>query len=304
MNDMEELNQKISGLGKKEIDIKIILQAVLALALVGAVYLGYRTFDTYRAKARLAEETLIAEKAAEAEANQARDQELNALRQELTELKNKPAEPETVTVEAKDAVVNIVKEWTPRVAYVECSWTDQNGRLYAKAAGSATIMWSGGEIRAVTNKHVLLYQDEYGPHDCKLTLPNITSYDIVNDYATNFFVGTKEDWGFIKLSSDKFLNGLTKKTAKICTSAPETGDKLLVLGYPTIGSTTGLTVTEGIVSGEDGNYYITSAKIDHGNSGGAAILVKDDCYLGIPSASVVGSIESLGRILKAKFVIE
>jgi len=41
----------------------------------------------------------------------------------------------------------------------------------------------------------------------------------------------------------------------------------------------------------DGNYYVTSAKIDHGNSGGTAILVNNDCYIGIPSASVVGSVD-------------
>ena len=49
-------------------------------------------------------------------------------------------------------------------------------------------------------------------------------------------------------------------------------------------------------------YIVTDAKIDHGNSGGAAILIKDDCYLGIPSAAVVGSIESYGRILKSNLV--
>src|SRR3989344_5363432 len=89
---------------------------------------------------------------------------------------------------------------------------------------------------------------------------------------------------------------------KLCPSV-EIGDKLLVLGYPKIGAKTGLTITDGIVSGIDKNYFITSAKIDKGNSGGAAILVKDDCYLGIPSSSAVGVIESLGRILKASFVI-
>ena len=81
------------------------------------------------------------------------------------------------------------------------------------------------------------------------------------------------------------------------------GDKIVVLGYPAIGTEGGITATEGIISGIEKNYYVTSAKIDHGNSGGAAILVKDDCYLGIPTWANPGSIESLARILKYSFVI-
>jgi hypothetical protein len=74
------------------------------------------------------------------------------------------------------------------------------------------------------------------------------------------------------------------------------------LGYPTIGSSGSITVTEGIVSGIEGDYYVTSAKIDHGNSGGVAILTKDDCYLGIPTfVKNNGGFESLGRILKSTF---
>ena len=151
---------------------------------------------------------------------------------------------------------------------------------------------------------MLLNQGKYAPRDCSLTLPGVmASYSIYNNFKDNFYVGVEEDWGFIKLVPDKTLNTITQKDLKICSKV-EAGDRLIILGYPAIGSKTGLTVTEGIVSGFDGNYYITSAKIDRGNSGGAAILVGDNCYLGIPSASVVGTIESLGRILKASFVMQ
>jgi S1-C subfamily serine protease len=75
------------------------------------------------------------------------------------------------------------------------------------------------------------------------------------------------------------------------------------LGYPFIGTSDNVTVTSGVISGIEQDYYVTDAKIDHGNSGGAAILTKNDCWLGIPSAAAVGSIESLGRILKASLVL-
>jgi S1-C subfamily serine protease len=58
-----------------------------------------------------------------------------------------------------------------------------------------------------------------------------------------------------------------------------------------------LTATDGIISGYAGDYYITSAKIERGNSGGPAILIKGKCLLGIPTFVTVGSLEALGRVL-------
>ena len=77
------------------------------------------------------------------------------------------------------------------------------------------------------------------------------------------------------------------------------GEKVFVFGYPSVGGDS-LTVTDGIVAGveNDGStrYYKTSAKIEHGNSGGAAIL-ENACFLGIPTLAIRGSIESLAYIL-------
>jgi S1-C subfamily serine protease len=87
------------------------------------------------------------------------------------------------------------------------------------------------------------------------------------------------------------------KSASCKTADIKLGAKLVVVGYPTVGGAT-VTVTEGIVSGFDGDYIKTSAKIEHGNSGGGAFLVPSGCWIGIPSASAVGGIESLGRILR------
>ncbi len=99
-----------------------------------------------------------------------------------------------------------------------------------------------------------------------------------------------------------------------CTSTADIGEPLVILGYPSYGSGAGtfvsvfstldVTATEGIVSGNDAGYYTTSAKIEHGNSGGIAIDENRDCYLGIPTASYTGQIESLGRILPASYVVQ
>jgi S1-C subfamily serine protease len=91
-----------------------------------------------------------------------------------------------------------------------------------------------------------------------------------------------------------------EKTESCKDSDIKLGAKLAVVGYPLVGGDT-ITVTEGIVSGFDGEDYIkTSAKIEGGNSGGGAFLIPSGCWIGIPSASAVGEIESLGRILRWK----
>ena len=83
---------------------------------------------------------------------------------------------------------------------------------------------------------------------------------------------------------------------------------LIVLGYPAYGISeeqipTTLTTTTGTVSQEEQEGYVaTDAKIDHGNSGGAAFL-EGGCFLGIPTAissKEHGLTESLGYILRVK----
>ena len=82
------------------------------------------------------------------------------------------------------------------------------------------------------------------------------------------------------------------------------GEKIATFGFPGIGSKRGITVTEGIISGEEENYYVTSAKIDSGNSGGIAISVDNNCFIGTLTATAVGEAESLGRILKTEYLLE
>ncbi len=287
-----------------------IFLGVLALAVIfSIIYTGVHYFNVYKqqqAEALAVQSKEQSEIQSEAALkDKARDEEIALLKQQLTELQNKPIETKTINntvqVEAKDPVANIVKKWSPRVAHMECHWFDTNDKLYAKGSGSATLVnFYGLGMRAVTNKHLMVYKS-YLPKSCDVELTSGATYTIPIT-KDNVSIGENEDWAYVTLPKDGVLSSITAKDVRACKNV-EVGDKVLILGYPKIGSKIGLTVTEGIVSGNDKNYYITSAKIDKGNSGGAAILVEDDCYLGIPSASVVGQIESLGRILKSSFVI-
>lgn len=80
-------------------------------------------------------------------------------------------------------------------------------------------------------------------------------------------------------------------------------DKIYVIGYPSFGGDT-LTLTQGVMSGRLGDYYIkTSAKIDSGNSGGAALNEKGE-LIGIPTFIVSGTAEGLGYVVGIDPVLE
>lgn len=98
-----------------------------------------------------------------------------------------------------------------------------------------------------------------------------------------------EDWGVM----------LTNEAE--CNESVSVGSKVVIIGFPYTGASFIPTITEGIISSfeniGDTRYYVTSAKIEHGNSGGIAVTENYRCTVGIPTSVSVGTSESLGRIL-------
>ena len=199
---------------------------------------------------------------------------------------------------------SIISDWRPLIANVECQFRySDTGRLYQKSSGSGiAIKFDNTPSAILTNKHVLIDSNGYGADSCSAKLldsnETLSSSDIrssAKDYDLGYI--------YINNPSDYFKN-LTSNFPALCSQKPSLGDEIVVLGYPSIGSKNNLTATEGIVSGFDGNYFITSAKVEQGNSGGAAILLKDNCLLGIPTFVTLGKVESLARILDIWTAVE
>ena len=199
---------------------------------------------------------------------------------------------------------SIISDWRPLIANVECQFRySDTGRLYQKSSGSGiAIKFDNTPSAILTNKHVLTDSNGYGADSCSAKLldsnETLSSSDIrssAKDYDLGYI--------YINNPSDYFKN-LTSNFPALCSQKPSLGDEIVVLGYPSIGSKNNLTATEGIVSGFDGNYFITSAKVEQGNSGGAAILLKDNCLLGIPTFVTLGKVESLARILDIWTAVE
>jgi hypothetical protein len=98
---------------------------------------------------------------------------------------------------------------------------------------------------------------------------------------------------------------ITNLAPKICDSSSiKIGEEIVVLGYPVIGGEY-LSATEGIISGYESAYYLTtSAKIEQGNSGGGAFLKSTGCLVGMPTFVRLGKIESFARLIKMSYLEE
>ena len=209
----------------------------------------------------------------------------------------------------------LVSEWSKRVAYVTCSWTYADGTVYRILQGSSLLVNIANKgVTAVTNKHVI-YNNGSLANRCTVSIAGVGArMTSENNFNSLTVAADNRDWGEIlidsKFTSYAYDKGIfdtnTNPKLRVCSdNNVDVGDKLIVLGYPTIGTSRGVTVTDGIISGIEDDYYVTDAKIDHGNSGGAAVLVKDNCYLGIPTwVANNGGFESLGRILKGTFPLK
>lgn len=163
--------------------------------------------------------------------------------------------------------------------------------------GSGTLVDEDGRI--LTNAHVL------GPNPtmsrCVVWIPN-------DD--TPYYAEAKEVWDDLDVAAIKIVGTLVNQSvdtfqdgqvtfqhvSSICKIEDlDYGDDLWVVGYPQVGGFT-LNVTDGIISGAAGGYLKTSAKVEQGNSGGAAFH-ESGCWIGIPTFSSVGGVESIGYIL-------
>ncbi len=207
---------------------------------------------------------------------------------------------------------SIVERWGSSVVRLVCD--DGFGNSWS---GSGTLWNINNNFIVTTNKHVA---------DSQSCLIIVTPFkNGISDVKNSLIYRAKKDsfrtldgdFDYLSLSleereTDTPLSKLITLAHKInerCDNTLySTGEKILILGYPAVGTLEGtaLTVNEGIISGVEKGFsfdnnapftwYVTSAKIEEGNSGGTAVA-SDGCFIGIPTWSTIGALESQGRLL-------
>ena len=231
---------------------------------------------------------------------------------------------------------DIVEEWRESTAYVDCTFGNLPNNNYEEQWGSGLLVLLNSIPTVITNRHVV----DNGKNDldyCDIKFPetiNAVGYQIYQngqqidkqDGAQDIsYDSNGNDVAYLtmpqsQISVSKFkdwdnysLDQRSKSGSFNCTNKLNIGDPIVILGYPIYGSVSDsnyysgaieVTATEGIISGMDGVFYTTSAKIEHGNSGGLAIDETNDCYFGIPTWNESGSFESLGRILPSSVFLQ
>ncbi len=189
----------------------------------------------------------------------------------------------------------IISQWRPRVASVKCHWDLPNGAT-AEDSGSGVLMGNNPVPTVITNRHVVTYLGVTA-HHCAIQFPNETIINVV--YEGDIHPSPSGvDWAKITISkASPYVTSLASNLPVRCSARASSGDSVVILGYPSIGARDDVTATEGIISGFEDDYYISSAKVERGNSGGAAIATKQNCYLGTPTYVGAGQLETLARIL-------
>lgn len=162
--------------------------------------------------------------------------------------------------------------------------------------GSGTVIDSKGTI--LTNKHVIDgtpgclvgFIDNYGDE------PYFGDRQIADIYK----VSSNSDVAVLKLRNPSNINLASVNISQSNSGSIKLGEILTTYGYPAKFGTK-ITYTSGDFSGIDGNYLKTTAIIEHGNSGGGAYL-KNGAFIGIPTAVIKGSLNSMGYLLSVNTV--
>lgn len=289
------------------IQISILITIIIGILVVGGgSYFGYTHFKDYQAQQAEKERQVqeLAEEQQKMLEEMAKEQEL--AQQKISELEEK----QQVSQEVEDTTLQVsISFIARRVVFLHCLQIEGT-RSYIRSLydvpiyepnfeGSGVIISSTGEI--LTNAHVIgiapvcLVQMAEAPN---YSVPSPTYFaDVVGiDYNNDLArLRINEPVGEEKLipSSFSFFNLIKKEV--------EVGDKIFIAGFSTA-SNKRLAVTEGIISGREdisgyipGVFLITSAKVDAGNSGGAAITSKGN-LVGLPTY-LRGKYETLGYIL-------
>ena len=204
---------------------------------------------------------------------------------------------------SQEEISAVVELWCPDDNY------DQNGFV---SMGSGTIVGPEGII--FTNRHVVSNEDwsmiESSP-TCYVGITEDISQPSKFKYMADLVA-------YVPSSGEFFdFDVAVLYIFDVCHECPEApqylpssfpylelgysselspGDYIAIAGYPAIGAGT-FNFTDGIISGRVGDFVIkTDAKIDSGNSGGAALNAQN-LLVGIPTWTMSGQAESMGYII-------
>lgn len=255
------------------------------------------------------------------------EKQISETKKEISFLKNKNEE----------LLGSLNKQTLSNFSYSISSLVSTNGKYIVKVVcfdaynnvsqGSGVIIsrTSNETTVVVTNQHVIpkTYTSDL-TYPCLIAYSSNPTTDFTNYYyaspvyfsnRANQSTMTNYDFSYLEVKQGIDIDGdqispiygsslilADSQRPIICKASQlQAGEELVILGFAGVGGDY-LTVKEGIISGFDGIHITTSAKIEQGDSGGGAFLVNSGCLIGMPTFSISGKVESLGRVLALSYI--
>lgn len=185
---------------------------------------------------------------------------------------------------------DVVKAWRPYTVRVTCITLDSNGnkKSYSDGSGFLTIDPAKGPT-IFTNKHVFYTTNGASSDYCDVYFPE--SKEVVKVEKKDRYVSSKGyDRGTLVITQpSEYVSNLVKNkkiTVNDCIRAnAESTDDIVIMGYPMGKPKDDISYAQGKIDGYQDKYFVSTATIVSGYSGGVAVSLKDNCYLGIPTYS-------------------
>ncbi|MDQ5883413.1 MAG: serine protease Do [Patescibacteria group bacterium] len=196
--------------------------------------------------------------------------------------------PVPISVKENHKLEDVVKDWRPYVVRVTCITLDSNGnkKSYSDGSGFLSKGINRGTV-VLTNRHVLYVKDGVSSDYCNIYFPE--SKEVVRvEKKDRSISGKDHDMAVLVINQpSEYVSNLIKNnqaTSKDCKTAnTDSVDDILIMGYPIGKPKDDISYVQGKISGYQEDYFISTATIVSGYSGGVAVSLKDNCYLGIPT---------------------
>jgi hypothetical protein len=195
---------------------------------------------------------------------------------------------EVVTPKENYKLEDVIQAWRPYVVRVTCITLDTQGNKKSYSDGSGLL--SKGVTKGIivlTNKHVLYTTGGASSDYCDVYFPE--SKEVVKvEKADRSFSSKGYDMAALTINQpSEYISNLVKNnqtTGKDCKTAnSESTDDIVIMGYPMGKPKDDISHSQGKIVGYNERFFISTATMISGYSGGVAVSLKDNCYLGIPT---------------------
>lgn len=180
----------------------------------------------------------------------------------------------------------IVSTWKDYAVRVTCIKLDENGLKKSYSDGSGFLIYTSKGISVLTNLHVLYTKGNKLSDYCSVYVPKIN--ETFKVLKKDRFSGKYQDRATLNIKDpSKTIKELMLKTKVVSTDCKE--DQLVkdtdiaFIGFPIGSDKTKASSVKGKIVGTEDDYIVSATNIVSGYSGGIAISLKDNCYIGIPT---------------------